>query len=138
MVTGLTGHKTLTVLYDRDCGICTAVSRALVRLDSAGRLAFEPLDRWTAAGGPSREELTRVLHAYDELGRWFTGGRATVEICRRIPSLWPVALVARLPGAPIVFEVGYRLIADHRHRLSALLGLEACPVPRRSNQESSA
>jgi predicted DCC family thiol-disulfide oxidoreductase YuxK len=132
MVTGLGDRKLLTVLYDRDCGVCTASAVALIRLDRARMLNFEPLDLYESPDGPSRIELESELHAFDERGRWFSGAAATVEVARRIPVLRPVALVARLPLGLTVLELGYRILAANRHRVSALLGLRACPVPRRS------
>ena len=131
MVTGLTAAKTLTVLFDGDCGVCTAVSRALVRLDSGATMTFQPLDAWSSIDGPSHSDLVGALHVVDDRGRWFSGARATVEIARRVPALRPVALVSHLPGAMIVLEWGYRLVAGHRQALSRLLGLRACAVPRR-------
>jgi predicted DCC family thiol-disulfide oxidoreductase YuxK len=131
MVTGLNSQNRLTVLYDRDCGVCTATALALIRLDRAGRLDFEPLDRYESPDGPSRLELASELHAFDERGRWFTGGAATVEIARRIPVLRPVALAARLPLGMTALGFGYRILAANRHRVSALLGLKACAVTRR-------
>jgi predicted DCC family thiol-disulfide oxidoreductase YuxK len=57
MVTGLNRDETLTVLYDADCGICTQVSRALVRLDPRRRLVLLPLQSALIAGAPSREAI---------------------------------------------------------------------------------
>jgi predicted DCC family thiol-disulfide oxidoreductase YuxK len=134
MVTGLPLAQTLTVLYDRDCGICTATARALVRLDARGSLVFQPLQLWQSPNGPSRTELERVLHVVDDRGRWSSGGAAMLEIARRVPALRAVAVTARIPGATVVLELTYRFVADHRHQLSALLGLKACPVPARSGE----
>ena len=129
MVTGLNRDETLTVLYDADCGICTQVSRALVRLDARRRLVLLPLQSARIAGAPSREELVESLHVVNSYGQWFRGARATVEIARRVPALRTVEVVARMPGAMTVLEMGYGLVAANRQRLSRLLGLTACPVP---------
>ena len=129
MVTGLVGDRTLTVLYDSDCGICTATARALVRLDSRHLLRFEPLSSSQVKGAPSRATLAEALHAVDESGRWSSGARASVEIARRVPALRVVAMVARLPGAMLVFDLGYRLVAANRQWLSRRLGLKACQLP---------
>lgn len=119
------------MLYDLDCGMCTGVARALVRLDSAAGLTMEPLQALDSSVGPSRDDLERVLHVVDSEGHWSTGGRAVIAIAKRVPALRPIALVARVPGAGTVMDIGYRLVADNRHELSALLGLRSCPVPKR-------
>jgi len=128
MVTGLTG-KTLLVLYDSDCGICTETARGLVRLDSRHLLRFEPLSTSQVDGAPSRARLAESLHAVDKPGRWFSGARASVEIARRVPALRVVGFVARLPGAMLVLDLGYRLVAANRQWLSRRLGLKACQLP---------
>lgn len=129
MVTGLSGCTALTVLYDSDCGICTAIARGLARLDAHHLLRFEPLATHDLAGAPPRATLAESLHAVDDTGHWFSGARATVEIARRVPVLRPVALVARLPGALIVLELGYRIVAANRQWLSRRLNLKACQLP---------
>ncbi len=128
MVTGLTG-KTLLVLYDSDCGICTATARGLERLDRRRLLRFEPLATSQVAGRPSRARLAESLHAVDASGRWFSGASAAVEIARRVPALRVVGFVARLPGAMLVFDMSYRLVAANRQWLGRRLGLKACQLP---------
>ncbi len=128
MVTGLTRDETLVVLYDADCGICTQVSRALLRLDARRLLVLLPLQSAEVADAPPREELADSLHAVDAAGNWFRGARATVEIARRLPALWIVSAVAHLPGAMTILELGYRVVAANRRRLSDLLRLKACQV----------
>jgi hypothetical protein len=43
-----------------------------------------------------------------------------------VPALRPVALLARLPFAHPFVEPVYALVARNRHRISRLLGDEAC------------
>ena len=128
MVTGLVSRETLTVFYDADCGVCTHVSRALQRLDGHHRLTFVALQSADIPGAPSREELINSLHARDGAGRWFSGGKATVEIARRVPALRIVAVTARLPGAMAILNLGYDLVAANRQSLSRVLGLKACQL----------
>jgi predicted DCC family thiol-disulfide oxidoreductase YuxK len=127
----LTSERLLTVLYDRDCGVCTATAKAVTRLDEGRRLDFIPAQTAQVEGAPSRSQLVARLYAVDDAGRWFSGAGAAVEIARRVPALWIVSATAHLPGAMVVYEIGYRVLAANRHRLSAMLGLPACQVPRR-------
>lgn len=121
----------LTVLYDGDCGICTATARAVGRLDRRRRLDFVAAQVAHIAAAPPRALLLVRLHSVDDRGRWSSGAEAAVEIARRVPALWIVSAVARVPGALVVYELGYRLLAANRHRLSAALGLRVCQVPTR-------
>ena len=121
----------LTVLYDADCGICTHTARALARLDSRKLLRLVPLQKATFPGIPPRDVLLDALHAVDANGHWSVGAEAAVEIARRVPWLWPVSAVARLPLAMSVLRALYRAVADNRQRLSGLLGLHVCQVRSR-------
>ena len=119
----------LTVLYDSDCGICTQTARVLVRLDSRRRLRLIPLQGADLPNMPPSDQLMGALHAVDARGNWFAGAAASVEIARRIRLLWPVTVFARLPMAMHVLDALYWAVADHRHQLSRLLGLNVCKVP---------
>ena len=131
METASVGQPTLTVLYDRDCGVCTATARAVGRLDASSRLEFVPAQTARIAGAPPRAQLLERLYATDAVGHWYSGAQAAVEIARRVPPLRIVSATARVPGAMMVYELGYRMLAANRHRISAALGLKVCAVPSR-------
>jgi len=121
----------LTVLYDSDCGICTHTARVLARLDSQHRLNLISLQAAALPDMPPRGVLLEALHTVDAGGRWSADAEAAVEICRRVPVLWPVSAVARLPFAMPVLGVLYRAVANNRQGLSHLFGLRVCQVPSR-------
>ena len=121
----------LTVLYDRDCGLCSQAARLLVRIDSRRRLRLVALQVATVSGMPPRTELIGALHAVDSAGRWFVGATAAVEIARRVPLLWPITVIAKLPLAMRILDALYRATANNRHSLSRLLGLAVCRVRSR-------
>jgi predicted DCC family thiol-disulfide oxidoreductase YuxK len=126
MVTSSSGI--LTVLYDADCGICTATARVLVRLDRRGRLNLVPLQTAPTANAPSLGDLLASLHAVDEQGRWWVGPDAVLQITQRVPVLRPVTIFARLPLVPKALDAAYRTVANHRQQLSRMLGLDACGI----------
>ena len=131
MEPGFVGQPTLTVLYDRDCGVCTATARAVGRLDARSRLEFVPAQTARIDGAPPRSQLLERLYAIDATGHWYSGAGAAIEIARRLPPLRIVGAMARVPGAMVVYELGYRIFAANRHRISAALGLKVCAVPSR-------
>lgn len=49
-----------------------------------------------------------------------------MRIAEVIPALFPLAMVAHLPGAKRVTEAAYELVAQNRHVLSRWLGLDTC------------
>src|SRR4051794_23879747 len=66
------GGARLVVLYDRDCGLCTATARRLRRWDRHGRLELLPLQDADVADRPALADtvrglpLTAALHVVDE------------------------------------------------------------------------
>jgi predicted DCC family thiol-disulfide oxidoreductase YuxK len=105
----------LEVLYDGDCRLCR---RAIALIRS--------LDLWdaivpVAASDPRRrahpaltdEMLARDLHAVAG-ARIARGYDAYVWIASRIPLLWPLALLMRVPPVAAVGRRLYRRVADTR------------------------
>ncbi len=129
----------LLVLYDRDCGICTASALRLRRWDRAGRLELlalqaaaadeRPAVRAVAAGHPLHDEL-HVLEPGSGLLR--SGGAAVLEIAARLPGGRIPAALSRVPPVAWAIGLGYGLIARNRHAISRALRLETvCVVPPR-------
>lgn len=122
-------HESLTVLYDRDCGVCSHVARTLVRADTRQLLNLVALQVAQLPDQPPRAQLIDMLHARDAEGGWFKGAAASVEIARRVPLLRPLGWYARLPMAMPVLDLMYRAFATNRHAISRMLGLKACTAP---------
>jgi predicted DCC family thiol-disulfide oxidoreductase YuxK len=133
----LAGRPALTVLYDRDCGLCQATVRQLRRWDRAGRFAMLPLQAAPDSGDPairtaaSESPLESALHVVDADGRVLAGGDAALAIIHELPGgtvLDPWQGVAPFRW---VVGVGYDAIAGHRHEIGRALRLEgpACDVP---------
>lgn len=123
---GIVGRQ-LTVYFDSDCGVCTDSARVLRLLDGRRRLRLVPL-QLAASERPDAPELSRLrasMHAVDG-DRWWTGGRACLEIAARIPVLWPLALVGRVPPIPALVDRAYSVVAANRHRISRVTKSRAC------------
>ena len=117
------------VLYDADCGICMRTATLLRRLDrrhSLHLIAAQAAD--DVRGAPALDVRLTALHVCDRAGQWSTAGAAVVRIAEAVPALRPLALLSRLPGALAVFDVIYALVAANRHRISQVLGYNACPL----------
>ncbi len=138
-VMGAAGEDRLVVLYDRDCGICSATARVLLRWDRRERLGLLPLqeaassDRRSIASAGHELPLSTVLHVVDErTGHVRAGGDAALAIAAELPGGAIVRPLAQIP--PFRWAVGllYGLVARHRRRIGRWLGLEgpSCVVPR--------
>ena len=128
----------LVVLYDRDCGLCTATAKRLQRWDRAGRLVLLPLQEAGSSARPRIAAMTRTLplsaalHVVDErTGAIHAGGDAAIAIATALPG----GGIARAAGAlpPVRWGVrrAYDIVARNRHRIGRWLRLEgpACDIP---------
>jgi predicted DCC family thiol-disulfide oxidoreductase YuxK len=129
----------LVVLYDRDCGICTATARTLRRWDRHGRLELLPLQDAAGSARPDlanavrRLPLSAALHVVDERnGSIRSGGNAALAIAAALPRGRIVEVLGAIPPFRWSIGLGYRLIARHRRRIGRWLRLEGpvCELPR--------
>jgi predicted DCC family thiol-disulfide oxidoreductase YuxK len=134
----VTGDR-LVVLYDRDCGLCTATARALGRWDRHERLDLLPLQDAARSDHPAivaagRDlPLSAALHVIDETtGAVRAGGDAALAIAAALPGGWVVRPFGAVPPFRWAVGLGYGLIARNRHRIGRWLRLEgpACDVPQ--------
>jgi predicted DCC family thiol-disulfide oxidoreductase YuxK len=129
----------LVVLYDRDCGLCTATARALRRWDRHDRLELLPLqdaersDRPAIVAAWRERPLSTALHVVEEAGgRVRAGGDAALAIAAALPGGGVVRPLAAIPPLRWLVGLTYGIVARHRHRIGRWLRLEgpACDVPR--------
>ena len=126
----------LTVLYDRDCGICGLTARTLRRWDRAGRFRIVALQDAAAAADArladvaARYALEDQLHVVDERGRVAAGGDAALAIIDALPGGWLLRPWVALAPVRALVAAGYRWVARNRRRIGAWLGLElVCDLP---------
>jgi predicted DCC family thiol-disulfide oxidoreductase YuxK len=134
-----------TVIYDGDCGLCSAIRSGVEALDWLGTMRWVPLQSPEAAKfGIAREELERSIYVVSRGGEKWQGWRAVKRIVFRIPLTYVViaALARRNPWAaagiatllsPIANPAGeavYELVARNRHRFPA----STCASPVWDNQ----
>ena len=121
----------LLVLFDGDCGICTATAARLDRWDRAGRLELLALQ----AAATDKRSIVRAVQAshplHDELhvldptsGEVRSGGRAVLEIVERLPGGRIPAAVGRLAPFRWLIGLAYALVARNRRAIGRALRLE--------------
>jgi predicted DCC family thiol-disulfide oxidoreductase YuxK len=128
--------KKSTVVFDGDCGFCSAGVAMLARVDGGRNFKFLSLhDPQVKALLPDREhaDLMREMHIVDLDGRWYAGAEAVRMISRRTPFLWWAALYLHIPGTLPLWNKLYDAIARRRYRISQRFGCDgdACSVHAR-------
>jgi predicted DCC family thiol-disulfide oxidoreductase YuxK len=126
----------LTILYDRDCGICGLTARSLRRWDRRGRFAIVPLQEAGHSRDPRLAEaatayaLEDELHVVDEAGRVAAGGDAALAIIDALPGGPLFRPWAALPPVRGLARLAYAWVALHRRAIGRRLGLELeCQLP---------
>ena len=119
------------LLFDGDCGICTWSSEIVKRMDRRRQFIVEPYQAFAENEllrfGVSYDQCTRKLQVITRKGSVHAGALGVnYFLWKQFPWTLLVIVIYALPIL-LVFElIGYRLIADNRHRISAWLGMKAC------------
>ena len=116
-----------TMLYDADCGLCTAAAAWLMRRARAGELQAKPLQGVTL---PGHTDLTQTLHVVMPDATVRTGARAVFAAARTVPRWGAIARLADNRIGAALLEPAYRWIARHRRGIGRRLGIkQVCAVP---------
>lgn len=109
------------VLYDGTCRFCRSQIGILKRLDLADRLDFLSLhDPSVARDFPEIpfERLMREMILVDRSGTVHGGTDALRVVSRRLPLLWPLALLLHIPFSGLFWKWLYQLVARNRYRIA--------------------
>ena len=126
------------VIYDGQCSFCTKQVTKLHRWDGKNRLSFISLHAdFVAKHYPdlSHDEMMQAMYLVDQKGRRHRGAAALRVISRRLPRLWPLAILLHIPLTLPLWQWGYRQVARRRYRLSCDNG--SCELHFNNNRQRS-
>lgn len=110
-------QKTI-VLYDGRCGLCSATLIVLRMCDWLHRLTFvdyhDPAMRALYAPKVPLSTLHSAIHVRIKDGTLLRGFFACRSLCLLLPPLWPLVLIAWLPGMAWIGSRVYESIAHRR------------------------
>ncbi len=106
----------VTVWYDSACPLCSREIALMRRLDRKGRIDFVDATDPASTCPVDRAEILSRFHA-QENGRLLSGAAAFAAMWRAIPVLWPLGMLAKLPGAMVLLDWGYSHFLRGRPRL---------------------
>jgi predicted DCC family thiol-disulfide oxidoreductase YuxK len=119
------------MLFDGDCGICTYCSEIAKKMDGNGRFVIEPYQSFAESElmrfGINYKRCSRNLQMITRKGRVYQGA-FSVNYFLWHQFIWslPVFLIYAIPLLLLLEMIGYRLVADNRHRISQWFGMNAC------------
>jgi predicted DCC family thiol-disulfide oxidoreductase YuxK len=122
----------IEVFYDGGCPLCRREIDLLRRWDRRHRIRFTDIDAGSfdpAAVGKTMDELMAEIHGRLPDGELVTG----VEVFRRLYSavgFRRLAALSRLPGIACGLNLGYRIFAKNRLRLTGRCRDNACSLDR--------
>lgn len=123
------------LLFDGDCGICTYSAELLKRMDRNHQFVIEPYQMFSeeelAPFGITYEKCSRALQVITRKGRVYPGAfGVNYFLWQRFPWTLGVILIYGLPVLLLLELIGYRIVANNRHRLSQWFGMKACLLKR--------
>lgn len=132
MITTSTRPTHDTVLFDGQCRFCRGQVALLRRLDLGRRLEFLSLhDPRVAEDFPEipPEQLQQQMFVVDRQGQARGGAVAVRYLSRRLPLLWPLALLLHIPGSLPLWQAAYAFVAKRRMLLAGRCDDGSCPLP---------
>lgn len=116
--------------FDGDCPLCVREVNLLRRLDRRDRIRFTDIaapEFEVDEGGPSYASLMDRMHGRMPDGTWIEG----VEVFRQMYAavgFGPLVALSRLPGLSRLLDLGYRLFARNRLRLTGRCVDDVCAI----------
>lgn len=120
----------LEVFFDGGCPLCLREINFLNRRDRHGKIKFTDIDAPDFAPescGKTYDELMAQIYGRLPDGTWITG----VEVFRRLYSavgFGPLVMLTRLPVISQFMDLGYRIFAKNRLRLTGRCTAQTCSV----------
>lgn len=113
------------VLYDDSCGFCRRWVPFWEKTLRRRGFCIAPIQSgWVGQTvGLSKEALLGDIRLLLAGGGQAVGAGVYRHVMRRIWWAYPLYLFSVLPGLGVLFDWGYRVFANHRHRFSRACGL---------------
>ncbi len=121
------------MLFDGDCGICTAFSEMAKRLDTKQLFVVEPYQKFSAKElapfAITHERCAKKIHVIARSGRIYTGAFAfNYFFFQYFPWFIAVLFIYAVPILLPIEIITYAVVAKNRYHLSRWLGLRACLI----------
>lgn len=128
-----------TVLYDGQCRFCRS-QIALLKVFSVSHrvdcISFRTTKASELFPEISHEQLMQQMYVVDPQGHARGGADAVRYLSRRIPFLWPLALLLHIPGSLPLWKRLYAFVARHRFSIAGSCSDGECQLPSRKTPDT--
>lgn len=126
-------NRKFTILYDGECGICSASAKWIESKDKKSQfeiIPYQDINFQNYSNGPSRDLAEKsVILINNESKNYFTASRAVFEIAKNLGGIYRfIGMIGAKSIISTIFNPIYYLIARQRRRISICLGFNACSV----------
>lgn len=123
------------LLFDGDCGVCSWSAEIAKRMDRDPGFIIEPYQMFDESElrrfGIDYKKCSRALQVVTRKGRVYAGAfGVNYFLWKRFPWSLAVFLIYAIPPLLLFEVIGYRIVAENRHRISRWFGLQACLIRR--------
>lgn len=132
MITTHTHPEHDIVLYDGQCRFCRSQIALLRRFDLGKSLRFTSLHEPSIVEDfpeLARDDLLSQMYVIDTTGCARGGAEAVRYLARKLPPLWPLAVLLHIPGTLPLWNALYRFIARNRMRIAGSCEDGTCRLP---------
>jgi len=121
------------LLFDGDCGVCSWSAEIARRMDRDRHFIIEPYQKFDESElmrfGIDYEKCSRALQVITRKSRVYAGAfGVNYFLWRRFPWSLAVFLIYAIPILLLFEMIGYRIVANNRHRISQWFGMKACLI----------
>ncbi len=126
-------NRKFTILYDGECGICSASAKWIASKDK--KAFFEIIPYQNANFNSLKNGLTKglaeksVILIDNTSKNFFKAARAVFEIAKNLSGIYKlIGMIGANSFISTIFNPIYYLIARQRRKISIFLGFNACSV----------
>ncbi|MFY8215610.1 MAG: thiol-disulfide oxidoreductase DCC family protein [Chthoniobacterales bacterium] len=134
-MTSSTQRAKSIIFYDSDCGVCSAFVGWLVGRAGGKIVPIAYQDESACSKYPGID----LGHADKGVQAIIAGGseirsdaRAIAACLKETPGFAWIGVLIDLPVIRAFSQIGYRIFAANRRRISKIFGLQACKLPQRA------
>lgn len=126
-------NKEAIIIYDGECGICSALAEWILTKDKKSQFSIVPYQNLDFEQFDNQLTINQakksVVMIDKKNGKYYKASRAVFEISKRLYGIYKVlGLIGSNPFVSSLFDPIYFIIARYRRNISLWFGYKACKL----------